>query len=200
MHFRHGLWESRGVFDDAATLRVHLVCDGRSLSRTETLHELARSADARAVLIEALRAAPFAAYFWETPPTLDDDRPFECVVIDAPSLRGAQANPNAFADRFLEPSRSIASFENLGGDAELIVPRPLDSWDGAHLAAFIRSAPDELVHDLFRAVAESAVRRLGTRGGPIWVSTAGLGVSWLHVRLDARPKYYAHGPYRDATA
>ncbi len=31
---------------------------------------------------------------------------------------------------------------------------------------------------------------------PVWLSTAGAGVSWLHVRLDTRPKYYHHGPYR----
>jgi hypothetical protein len=31
---------------------------------------------------------------------------------------------------------------------------------------------------------------------PRWLSTSGLGVFWLHVRLDQRPKYYAHTPYR----
>jgi len=30
------------------------------------------------------------------------------------------------------------------------------------------------------------------------LSTAGMGVYWLHVRLDTRPKYYQHTPYRDA--
>ena len=32
---------------------------------------------------------------------------------------------------------------------------------------------------------------------PVWVSTAGAGVSWLHVRLDDRPKYYGYQPYRN---
>jgi hypothetical protein len=36
--------------------------------------------------------------------------------------------------------------------------------------------------------------QLGT--APVWVSTAGMGVSWLHVRLDNRPKYYGYKPYR----
>ncbi len=31
---------------------------------------------------------------------------------------------------------------------------------------------------------------------PVWLSTAGAGVSWLHVRLDDKPKYYGHAPYR----
>ena len=30
---------------------------------------------------------------------------------------------------------------------------------------------------------------------PTWVSTAGGGVAWLHVRLDSAPKYYTHRPY-----
>lgn len=33
-------------------------------------------------------------------------------------------------------------------------------------------------------------------GTPVWISTSGLGVPWLHVRIDDRPKYYQHAPYR----
>ncbi len=32
---------------------------------------------------------------------------------------------------------------------------------------------------------------------PVWLSTAGGGVPWLHVRLDNRPKYYSYRPYRE---
>ena len=32
---------------------------------------------------------------------------------------------------------------------------------------------------------------------PLWLSTAGGGVDWLHMRLDKRPKYYRHLPWRD---
>ncbi|MDF9799652.1 hypothetical protein OKW21_004915 [Catalinimonas alkaloidigena] len=28
------------------------------------------------------------------------------------------------------------------------------------------------------------------------MSTSGLGVYWLHIRLDSRPKYYQFDPYR----
>ncbi len=35
--------------------------------------------------------------------------------------------------------------------------------------------------------------RVGDR--PTWLSTAGHGVAWLHVRLDTRPKYYRYTPY-----
>jgi hypothetical protein len=31
---------------------------------------------------------------------------------------------------------------------------------------------------------------------PVWLSTAGAGVPWLHVRLDDRPKYCCFRPYQ----
>ena len=29
-----------------------------------------------------------------------------------------------------------------------------------------------------------------------WLSTAGMGVYWLHVRVDSRPKYYRYQGYK----
>jgi len=46
-----------------------------------------------------------------------------------------------------------------------------------------------------RSTARAITARLSDR--PLWVSTSGLGVAWLHVRLDARPKYYQYTPYRE---
>ena len=37
---------------------------------------------------------------------------------------------------------------------------------------------------------ESLVAQKGDR--PVWLSTEGSGVPWLHVRMDARPKYHYH--------
>jgi len=48
---------------------------------------------------------------------------------------------------------------------------------------------------IWRAVVETAETWLG-RGDRLWISTAGLGVTWLHVRIDSSPKYYTHAPYR----
>lgn len=33
-------------------------------------------------------------------------------------------------------------------------------------------------------------------GGNLWCSTSGLGVYWLHIRLDQYPKYYTYRPYK----
>ncbi len=83
----------------------------------------------------------------------------------------------------------------LGRDAILVVPcseAPPEAY--GHLAAFSRDAPAEQQHAFWKLVGESVASRLSTK--PVWLSTAGAGVSWLHVRLDDRPKYYGHAPYR----
>jgi hypothetical protein len=59
----------------------------------------------------------------------------------------------------------------------------------------VRQGPPEQVHELWRVVAASMEARLGTE--PTWLSTAGMGVSWLHVRLDSQAKYYGYAPYRN---
>ncbi|MEJ2577044.1 MAG: hypothetical protein P8106_10325, partial [Gammaproteobacteria bacterium] len=63
-----------------------------------------------------------------------------------------------------------------------------------HLAVFLRNAPKDQVRALWLRTAEEMLRHVGDR--PTWLSTAGGGVAWLHVRLDRRPKYYSHTPYR----
>jgi len=63
-----------------------------------------------------------------------------------------------------------------------------------NIAAFVREAPEAQTHFLWRLVGNLMERRLGP--SPVWLSTAGAGVPWLHVRLDQRPKYYSHAPNR----
>ncbi len=149
----------------------------------------------RSEFAEALRASRWDAFFFETPPVRLDttDQPFECVLVDAPSFQGRTPNPNAFSTHF--STAPVVSFPNLAGDAVLVVPCPrVDPPVYLHLAAFLRGAPDDQVDALWSAVGLAVKERLSTRS--MWLSTAGLGVFWLHVRLDPRPKYYKHVPYR----
>jgi hypothetical protein len=146
--------------------------------------------------VAQLAALPFRAIFWETPPIRIDsvDRPFTFVAVDAPRLAEVPPQPEAFAAPLRGGSGPVATFANLGGDAVLVVPRPA-AVSYPHLLAFTRSAPAEDQRALWRAVGAAVDARLSER--PVWVSTAGMGVYWLHVRLDDRPKYYRWGPYRD---
>ena len=86
-------------------------------------------------------------------------------------------------------------FPNLGGDALLLAPCPTGPVKAyAHLAAFLRGAPEAQVLELWRVLGRHVEHRVGKR--LFWVSTSGLGVYWLHLRLDDIPKYYQHAPYR----
>lgn len=144
---------------------------------------------------ERLADAPYEAFRWETPAlTIETlDRPFECVLIDAPELQ-VRADPTAFEEH-LVTADPIVTFANLRGDAQLVVPTPLGPEDEyAHFAAFLRSAPESQRQALWPAIAAAVHGRIDDR--PVWLNTAGAGVPWLHVRLDDRPKYYRHRPYR----
>lgn len=106
-----------------------------------------------------------------------------------------RADPEAYAQHFRGAARPVVTFPNLGGDAILVVPCPVaEPSIYAHLADFVRQAPEPQRDALWKAVGEAVNRRIGAK--PVWLSTAGAGVAWLHVRLDDRPKYYGYGPYR----
>ncbi len=144
---------------------------------------------------ELLKSSPFTSYFWEHPPLTTSN--FACgaefVMIDAPILERMRPNTEAFRSHFA--GEDVATFQNLGGDAMLIAPSPADSSPGhAHLAAFLRKAPDQQVRELWRSVGQAVCGALSDQ--PIWISTSGLGVAWLHIRLDSSPKYYQHQAYK----
>jgi hypothetical protein len=65
----------------------------------------------------------------------------------------------------------------------------------APFGAFHRSAPHSQQHAFWIAVVQAVQARLGSQ--PLWLNTAGGGVDWLHMRLDGRPKYYRHLPWRE---
>ena len=91
-----------------------------------------------------MRAAPYVAFRWETPPldSTNIEQPFECLLHDSPEL-DVPANPTDF-------------------------------------------------NTYFQTGTEVRIGPL-----PVWLSTAGGGVDWLHMRLDERPKYYRHLPWRN---
>lgn len=167
--------------------------DGRRLSWDEFARSLYEPGFAVALSTE-LASLPHTAFRWECPGlvTADLQAPCEFVVVDAPAI-DRSADQRAFADHFL--SGSTVTFSNLGGDATLVVPCPAHTQANyAHLASFLRTAPKSQIAELWSAVSAALLARVSDRR--VWLSTAGGGVPWLHVRLDDRPKYYSHQPYR----
>ena len=187
------IWQAEAEELDAATLRLGFRDGGGLLDYGAVLAGWRGDGGFRDAFSEALAAAPYTAFLWETPPitarTLG--RPFECVAIDSPALAAMTPEPEAFAAHF--GGAAVADFANLGGDAHLVAPAPAGG-SYPHLAAFLRGAPSTQRQALWQRVGAAAAARLSER--PLWISSCGLGVAWLHVRLDQRPKYYRYGPYR----
>jgi uncharacterized protein DUF6940 len=180
----------------AGTLRLRIFAGAHCLSYADFLGALAEDASFRQLIQEEMRTAPFVAFRWETPPLNANNlrQPFECLLHDSPGL-DVPADPTDFIAYF-QDGTEVVSFKNLGRDALLIVPCPVSkSANYSHIAAFHRSAPDTQQHEFWITVAQAVTASIGPQ--PLWLSTAGGGVDWLHMRLDERPKYYRHQPWRD---
>jgi hypothetical protein len=149
----------------------------------------------------------YRAFFFETKGVSSNSasKPFEFVLIDAPEVyefAEYHASPSLFSEHLQRASRSGMAgcvFPNLGNDAFLVAPHKLidDNVVYSHLAAFVRGAPQDQVSGLWRLAAKTLLAELlhVSPDEPLWLSTDGRGVPWLHLRLDHKPKYFKFRPY-----
>lgn len=156
-----------------------------------------------------------AAVFWECAPVRSsnfESSAFEFVLILAPSLASKisreGADVTAFEDKFRQNAHasenSVITFDNLGKDASLIVPYPPTDRSTiqtyGHLASFIQRGSRAQVANLWKKIGERFEERMRASSATnswLWLSTSGLGVSWLHIRIDSFPKYYNYQPYKN---
>jgi hypothetical protein len=180
-------------------LRFTIFAGPLPLAAGEALGLLEADPAFRDYLSRLLAAVEYPAFRWELPPlsTSALRRPFEFVAVADQGLEVAP-EPAVFAGYFEPPAdEPVRAVPNLGHTALLVVPRPIgEPATYAHLARFLRGAPPSQQQALWQCVAANALRLLGAER--LWVSTAGGGVAWLHVRLERRPKYYAYRPYADS--
>ncbi len=186
--------------DDGRVLRFRMLSDGQPLSWSDVVDRWQNDPSFRHFFISIFVDAPYPAYFWETPPVTRATigRAFEFVLVDSQQLAGVRTDQRAFANHFAsaQPDASVIEFSNLSGDATLVVPCPCGPLSAySQISTFARQAPDEQQHQLWTSVGAALERQLGIQ--PVWLSTSGLGVYWLHIRLDSAPKYYTHEAYRN---
>lgn len=123
------------------------------------------------------------------------NKEFEFVLVNNERLQKVSPNFQPFKRYLASAAGEIVVFPNLGNDAKLIVPCPRDEdFTYTHIANFARYAPQSQQQALWQKVGEVVQQNLNPQ--PIWVSTSGLGVYWLHVRLDSYLKYYNYQPYK----
>jgi hypothetical protein len=192
------MWQTNAEFkSNDRILKISISESSSLLCFSDVLTLLRDSADFRRYFIEQLSSVEFSAFRLETPPVTiaSINRYFECVLLDSPELLRTP-DAAAFSTYFKSHAvDDVAVFPNLGNDAILIVPCPAIAYSAyGHIAAFLRNAPEHQQHSLWKSVGQAMVTRLSSE--PVWLNTAGAGVSWLHVRLDSRPKYYRYLPYK----
>ncbi|MCT7953160.1 hypothetical protein NG798_25505 [Ancylothrix sp. C2] len=192
------MWKTNAELSaNKRTIKFIITEVGSQLRFSDVLRLFCDSAGFRHYFSEELLSVPFSAFRWETPPVTiaSIERKFEFVIIDSPELL-QMPDVGTFSNYFQSHAvDDIAVFPNLGKDAIMVVPCPInrDSAYG-HIAEFLRNAPEQQRHSLWKTVGQAMVDRLSAE--PIWLNTAGAGVAWLHIRLDSRPKYYHYLPYK----
>lgn len=152
-----------------------------------------------------------ASYLWECVPVSRStiNKPFEFVAINSPALKSIrEQNYSSFQEHF-NRSRDddVVSFPNLSGDSIMIVPIPRVGYqyncsgrdneirDYKDFAAFNDNAQTCQWNSFWQEVGVKMNEALNSSSRTKWLSTHGLGVSYLHVRIDSRPKYYQNQEY-----
>ena len=182
-------------------VRCRISSDGNELTFLEFLDLLVADEVFRRWFSQTLAESSFDAFRWETPALSTDsvNSPFEFVLVNSPGFSKRKTDPVTFRKKFNAAQEgSVITFANLRGDATMVVPTPKGEIECyGHLASFLRRAPSSQIDKLWQIVGETTKRMISNV--PVWLSTAGGGVAWLHVRFDSSPKYYNYGPYRQIT-
>ncbi|KLL03482.1 MAG: hypothetical protein MRECE_10c011 [Mycoplasmataceae bacterium CE_OT135] len=150
---------------------------------------------------EALEQAgsQLSAYFWECVPVSQTTKGknFEFVVIKSESLDKITQDYSRFQEHFNQSQESVVSFFSFSRDT-LVVPIPNEKKNYKNLKEFINNAPSEQKNNFWQKVGEEMEEKLlNADGAPRWLSTHGLGVPYLHVRIDKKPKYYSWKEYKE---
>lgn len=189
------MWTARSEeLPDSRGLLYTLECDSRPATFGDVINGWQTDSIFRTFFNLLLAAAPLDSFRWETPGVSAGtlSQAFEFVLLASPEL-DSFGDPEAFAMYFTDAE--VTAFPNLGGDAVLVVPSPIATPSTyPHLAAFVRFAPEYQQQALWKLVGEVMSERIQSKN--VWLSTAGAAVSWLHIRLDSRPKYYKFAPYQ----
>jgi hypothetical protein len=177
-------------------LRITLALNSQPATYDDVLNGWQSSPKFRTFFNSILADAPYSGFRWEIPAVTKNTlhQPFEFVLLDSPGLLRAP-DPAAFKEHFESvQGADVVVFSNLGGDSTLIVPCPIAGPSAyGHLADFVRKAPESQKQSLWKCVGDTLGKKVGDK--PLWLSTAGAGVAWLHVRVDQRAKYYGFSPY-----
>jgi len=194
------MWSLSHTWNTDRTVRRSTALDGeKPLSYEQVIQLWADDQCFGRFFASELSGFSAEAFYWETRRLKMGDRrhPFEFVQIAAPALSFINQDSNPFAEHFSRRGSDdmVSVFKNLRRDATLIAPAPVKGLTCfAHFATFLRGAPERNMDALWKAVGTAMSNEMSEC--PLWLSTAGLGVSWLHLRIDKTPKYYRYTEFK----
>ena len=128
-------------------------------------------------------------YFWRTSvQSSKKDLQYKEEFLEDERLLNKKQDLKTFEEKFKKEKYAV-SFSNLSGDTILVVPVPRKGKRFTNMFYFMNNASEIQKKELWKKVAEQANEFLKTNE-KIWISTHGLGVNYLHVRICNNPKYY----------
>jgi len=166
------------------------------MSNRDYLELLINSNTFRQFYNDFLSSTEYDAFFWENKPMMENnlDDEYECNIVNSDFLAAVSPDAETFRQYF-DVSKNVVTFPNLANDAELIVPCPKkDNASYTHIGNFVRNADETQIDDLWRITGIETLQSIDSK--PKWLSTSGLGVFWLHIRIDTIPKYYQTTKYK----
>lgn len=125
--------------------------------------------------------------------------PFHAVFLPSNELAFTIPNPKAFN---MDNQEKVIVIKNLSRDTMLVIPDLNSSKNFAHLTTFMIEVDEredkELIEQYWKAVGETIKTEIEKNGkNGTWVSTSGLGIPWLHMRISQSPKYYHYKEYME---
>ena len=152
----------------------------------------------------------FKSYYFETPNISCPNSPIEFVLTKSSTLHHRAPSWKKYEEHMKRKpyGKWSLSFDNLTGDVRLIVPyNKKKNVKYGHLKDYIIHATSEEIYDIFSEVGKELEEYREennewcdicgdpTYEAPLFLSTHGDGVEWLHFRIEEHPKYYSYKPY-----
>ena len=151
-----------------------------------------------------LADVPFKAYMWKCVSLDSLNKHFEFNVSDSKKLARVSTKAGPYREYYFKPygknslnseplkTDSVISFMNPTKDTHLIVPYGArDSKKYRDLASFMRNGTEKQLDNLWKTFGKQ-VLYLFKQNKPLWLNTHGLGIYWLHLRIDTKPKNYVY--------
>ena len=132
-------------------------------------------------------------FHWNTSPLTEKMNTPYIQKFKENSKLPERQNKTSFKDKLSAAEKKgkqhATAFPSLSGDTVLVVPMPRIRKSYATLKDFVDNAPMKQQQELWKLVAREAKKQV-KKFGKVWISTHGLGVPYLHVRINSKPKYY----------